>query len=69
MKIEIREIFSCFWKNCVEQLVAYMAAVYGSYLFACSKTSNIQLSQNSPVQAIWLGWLKHDWSDLLCHAD
>ena len=32
-----------------------MAAVFGRYLFACGKTSNMQLSQNSlSLQAIWL---------------
>ena len=32
-----------------------MVAVYGSYLFACGKTSNMQLSQdNLSLQAIWL---------------
>ena len=51
----MREIFSYFWKISVEELVAYMAAVCGSYLFACGKTSNIQLSRNNmSVQAIWL---------------
>ena len=36
-----------------------MVAVCDSYLFACSKTSNIQLSQkNLPLQAIWL---EVDW--------
>ena len=32
-----------------------MVAVCGSYLFACGKTSNMQLSQNNlSLQAIWL---------------
>ena len=32
-----------------------MATVFGCYLFACGKTSNMQLSQNSlSLQAIWL---------------
>ena len=35
--------------------MAYMVAVCGSYLLACGKTSNMQLSQkNLPLQAIWL---------------
>ena len=35
--------------------MAYMVAVCGSYLFACGKTSNMQLSQNNlSLQAIWL---------------
>ena len=56
-KIKIREIFSYFWKISVKELVAYMVAVCGSYLFACGKTSNMQLSQNKlPLQ---------DFSDLL----
>ena len=33
-KIKICEIFSHFWKI-VEELVVYMVAVCGSYLFAC----------------------------------
>ena len=33
--------------------MTYIAAVYGSYLFACGKTSNMQLSQNNlSLQAI-----------------
>ena len=40
-----------------------MVAVCDSYLFACGKNSNMQLSQNNLLlQAIWL---EHDWSDLL----
>ena len=33
--------------------MAYLVAVCGSYLFACSEASNMLLSQNSlPLQAI-----------------
>ena len=46
-KIKIREIFSYFWKISVMELVAYMVAVCGSYLFACGKTNTMQLSQNN----------------------
>ena len=54
-KIKIHEIFSYFWKISVEELVEYMVADCGSYLFACGKTSNMQLSQNNlSLQAIWL---------------
>ena len=62
-KIKICEIFFFFWKISVEELVAYMVAVCGSYLFACSKTSKMQLSQkNLPLQAIWLAvkWCMSD---------
>ena len=35
--------------------MAYMVAVCGSYLFACSMTSNMQLTQNNlSLQAILL---------------
>ena len=54
-KIKIRKILFYFWKISVEELVAYMVAVCSSYLFACGKTRNMQLSEkNLPLQAIWL---------------
>ena len=55
--INLRKLKSAkyFWKINVEELVMYMVAVYGSYLFACGKTSNMELSQsNLSLQAIWL---------------
>ena len=51
------------WKISVEELVAYLVAVCGSYLFACGKTSNMQLAQNNlSLQAIWLefNWIMTD---------
>ena len=41
-KLKSVKFFSIFENNSVEELVAYMVAVYGSYLFACGKTSNMQ---------------------------
>ena len=53
--VSIREIFSYFRKVSVDELVVYMVAVGDSYLFTCSKTSNMQWSQNNmSLQAIWL---------------
>ena len=53
--VSIREIFSYFRKISVDELVVYMVAVGGSYLFTCGKTSNMQCSQNNmSLQAIWL---------------
>ena len=66
------------WKINVEELVAYLIAVCGSYLFACGKTSNMQLAQNNlSLQAIWLefNWIMTDpiysvsrWLILFCCA-
>ena len=43
--------------------MAYLVAVCNSYLFACGKTSNMQLAQNNlSLQAIWLefNWIMTD---------
>ena len=43
-----------------------MVAICGSYLFACGKTSNMQLSQNNVTTSHSIRRvLKHDRSDLL----
>ena len=52
-KLKSAKYFSIFEIISVDELVAYMVAVCGSYLFVCGKTSNMQLSQkNLPPQAI-----------------
>ena len=54
-KLKSAKYFPFFWKISVEELVACMVAVCSSYLFACVKTSNMQLSQNNlSLQTIWL---------------
>ena len=53
--INPRKLKSVKYFPLFEELVAYMVEVCGSYLFACGKTSNMQLSQNNlSLQAIWL---------------
>ena len=54
-KLKSAKYFPTFETISVEELVAYMVAICGSYLFTCGKTSNMQLSNNSlSLQAIWL---------------
>ena len=54
-KLKSAKYFPIFKTISAEELVAYMIAICRSYLFICSKTSNMQLSKNSlSLQAIWL---------------
>ena len=42
--------------------MAYIVAACGSYLFACGKTSNMQLSQNNKYMSLQVIWLDVNWS-------
>ena len=54
-KLKSAKHFPIFETISVWELVAYTVAICGSYLFTCSKTSNMQLSKNGlSLQAIWL---------------